>query len=218
MTRPKTKRKGELSSVAKQRKALKKAKLFVDGSIDKKGTRGVFCMDCAPNEVVENSGESFVDLWEEGSDGWVAAPICEICKLAIPVYVDGEEPFTQSQYEITSGDMAVACIDVLTISNNASDLDKTRSGLAAFFDSLKATRPPESRSLIDTTKARRILRVLADQSARHGWFRGDHGIPPERGATGEDAIDVTDNELRDNLTNEIDIALDSLLTSLGCPP
>ncbi len=49
----------------------------------------IYCPDCIPPEVLENIGEDWVDTWRIESDGWVSAPICDVCRVAIRVYVDG---------------------------------------------------------------------------------------------------------------------------------
>ncbi len=66
-------------------------RVFVHGSINERGKRGTFCPDCIPDEVRKNLGESFVDTWEIHSDGWMKPIVCQVCKLSIPVIIDGVE-------------------------------------------------------------------------------------------------------------------------------
>lgn len=40
---------------------------------------------------MERLGDGDVETWCYLSDGWTAGPICDECRLAIPVYVDGRE-------------------------------------------------------------------------------------------------------------------------------
>lgn len=51
---------------------------------------GALCDDCIPAELRARMGDDDVEVWEEGSGGWIAPVICKECKLSIPVYVDGE--------------------------------------------------------------------------------------------------------------------------------
>lgn len=51
---------------------------------------GTYCSDCIPERLRERLGDGDVDTWEEFSDGWLTAPVCQVCKLSIPVYCDGE--------------------------------------------------------------------------------------------------------------------------------
>lgn len=51
-----------------------------------------YCSDCIPDDVDVSLDE--VEVWEEGSHGWVGQPICRVCQLSIPVYVDGTEDGT----------------------------------------------------------------------------------------------------------------------------
>lgn len=50
-----------------------------------------YCPDCLPPDILKNLGEDWVDTWEIESDGWVSAPVCDACKVAIRVYVNGKE-------------------------------------------------------------------------------------------------------------------------------
>jgi hypothetical protein len=50
-----------------------------------------YCPDCTPRGVRKNMGEWWVDTWEVGSSGWTDVPVCDVCRVAILVYVDGEE-------------------------------------------------------------------------------------------------------------------------------
>jgi hypothetical protein len=64
-------------------------KVFVCGSINEQGERATFCPDCIPKSVADNLGEDFVDTWRTYEGGWTSPPICQVCKLAIPVIIDG---------------------------------------------------------------------------------------------------------------------------------
>lgn len=62
-------------------------RLFVDGGA---GTAGkVYCPDCIPKDL--DLGSDDVEVWEEGSDSWVAVPVCSVCRSSILVVVDGDE-------------------------------------------------------------------------------------------------------------------------------
>ena len=47
------------------------------------------CSDCIPASL--DLGDPAVEVWEEFSDGWTGPCVCRVCKLSIPVYVDGQE-------------------------------------------------------------------------------------------------------------------------------
>lgn len=49
---------------------------------------GIFCSDCIPDDL--DISDEDVQTWEEHSGGWISPVICQVCKLSIPVYVDGE--------------------------------------------------------------------------------------------------------------------------------
>lgn len=53
------------------------------------------CWPCLSNEeraLIKKSDDDAFQVWEEYSDGWTGSPVCDRCKLSIPVYVDGEQP------------------------------------------------------------------------------------------------------------------------------
>jgi len=52
---------------------------------------GTFCDACIPAELRARLGDDDVSTWRYLSDGWIKAPICSVCRLAIPVVVDGVE-------------------------------------------------------------------------------------------------------------------------------
>jgi hypothetical protein len=47
------------------------------------------CEDCFSPDLRARLGD--VEIWEEGSHGWIGQPKCSSCKLSIPVYVDGDD-------------------------------------------------------------------------------------------------------------------------------
>lgn len=65
------------------------SEVFVCGSTNEQGERATFCPDCIPEGVRKNLGEDFVDTWRTYEGGWTSPPICQVCKLAIPVIIDG---------------------------------------------------------------------------------------------------------------------------------
>lgn len=48
------------------------------------------CPDCLTDLERARLGDVEVEVWETYSEGWVAPPICNRCRLAIPVYVNGD--------------------------------------------------------------------------------------------------------------------------------
>ena len=74
-------RRDELTSVEGGR-------IFVAGSVGRKGKTATYCPDCIPDKLKKKLGEDYVDTWEEFSDGWVSAPICDNCHTAIRVVVN----------------------------------------------------------------------------------------------------------------------------------
>lgn len=79
-----------------QKKRSRNSHIFVCGSVspDRTVNPKTYCPDCIPESVRAHLGEQWVDTWELYSDGWCEAPICDVCRMAIPVYVnrtrDGE--------------------------------------------------------------------------------------------------------------------------------
>lgn len=61
---------------------------FVSGR-DGAGRNKTYCPDCIPKAVLKRMGDDGVDTWKTGSHGWSKAPVCDKCKITIPVYVDG---------------------------------------------------------------------------------------------------------------------------------
>lgn len=47
-----------------------------------------YCGDCLPPEIYP--GDPDVEVWEFYSTGWLAPCMCKICKLSLPIYLDGE--------------------------------------------------------------------------------------------------------------------------------
>ena len=71
---------------SKPRKPAKLPKgLFV--TLERDGKEMCYCRDCKPENV--NEGADDVYVWEHYSSGWLSAPICDGCKLSLPVYCDG---------------------------------------------------------------------------------------------------------------------------------
>lgn len=60
---------------------------------------GYTCEDCWTPEQRASAGDDDVEVWREHTDGWTAPVVCKVCKLSIPVYVDGEvdKPFEVSK-------------------------------------------------------------------------------------------------------------------------
>lgn len=105
---------------------------------------------------------------------------------------------------------------------NTRDVYNARQDLTAFFDRVatffsdESSTPTPTPHLVvnDTTRIRKILRMLAEQSARAGWYYGDDGVPPERGAEGEDAVDVTAPKLAVAISQELETAVCELVLYL----
>lgn len=57
--------------------------------ITKSRTHGdhVFCEDCIPADV--DLAVSDTQVHREYSHDWLAAPVCRVCQLSLPVYIDG---------------------------------------------------------------------------------------------------------------------------------
>jgi hypothetical protein len=52
---------------------------------------GFVCEDCLPDELRARLGDADVEVWAEGSDGWLGPVVCRACGRRIPVVVDGFE-------------------------------------------------------------------------------------------------------------------------------
>lgn len=50
-----------------------------------------YCHDDIPASLKRRLGDADVDVWREYSTGWTGAPVCDICHLSLPVYIDADE-------------------------------------------------------------------------------------------------------------------------------
>lgn len=63
--------------------------IFVHGK-NAQGEPQTICAACLSKHPEIDIGDVNVDVWEIGSDGWTAAPICSTCKKEIDVIVGTE--------------------------------------------------------------------------------------------------------------------------------
>lgn len=64
-------------------------RVFVHGNLGQ-GKTGTYCQDCIPKDIEARLGDGDVDTWTEGSDGWLTAPVCDVCKTSLRVVVNGK--------------------------------------------------------------------------------------------------------------------------------
>lgn len=52
---------------------------------------GTYCPDHIPAAMRRRLGDDDIQTWLTYEGGWTEPLICDVCKLAIPVYIDGDE-------------------------------------------------------------------------------------------------------------------------------
>lgn len=50
---------------------------------------GFICGPCLPDGV--DPEDQDVEVWDLWSSGWTGPCVCKVCKLSIPVYIDGDD-------------------------------------------------------------------------------------------------------------------------------
>lgn len=72
-----------------RREREREGRVFVGGGTHDGGPVGTYCPDCLPSKLSSVALEDDeVQIWREYGSGWVSAPICDACSIAIAVYVD----------------------------------------------------------------------------------------------------------------------------------
>lgn len=66
--------------------------IFVTNLPPKNETVCFGCLSMDEATYVKTTDSDAFQIWEEYSDGWVSAPVCDRCKLSLPVFVDGTQP------------------------------------------------------------------------------------------------------------------------------
>lgn len=74
-----------------KRSEVVKDNRFICGSVSRgRKKSATYCPSCIPQNLKSKLGESWIDTWEIGDRGFIAAPVCQVCKVAIAVHIDGE--------------------------------------------------------------------------------------------------------------------------------
>lgn len=53
------------------------------------------CGSCNERDKVFDPPDSDVSAWEFWSHGWLGPCVCRVCKLSLPVYIDGAVPLSE---------------------------------------------------------------------------------------------------------------------------